>query len=148
MLSPQNIFLDYLLKNKMAVTEQRRIVLEVFLETDGHYSCEELYLRISKRDSTISPATVYRTVKLLADSGIAEQMDFGDGVVRFEGRFNRNHHDHLVCVHCGKKVDVLEERIEELQQALAQKKSFVLTRHKMILYGVCPDCRKEYPEDV
>lgn len=141
MLSPQHIFFEYLRKNKMVATEQRRIVLEVFLEASEHCSSEDLYQEISKRDSTISSATVYRTVKLLVDSGIAEQMSFGDGVVRYESRFNRQHHDHLVCIKCGKKVDVVDKRIEKLQHYLAEKYGFTLNSHKMILYGICPDCR-------
>ncbi len=143
MFSPQHIFLDYLLKNKMAATEQRRVVLEVFLDADEHWSCEQLYLEVIKKDSTISSATVYRTVKLLVESGVAEQLCFGDGVLRFEPRFNRPHHDHFVCINCKKKIDVVDERIEKLQQCLAEKHGFLLTRHKMILYGVCSDCRKK-----
>ncbi len=141
MLSPQHIFLDYLTRNKMAATEQRRVVLEVFLGADGHHSCEELYLKVSQRDSTISPATVYRTLKLLSDSGIADTLDFGDGVTRFESKHNKHHHDHLVCTKCGERIEVVENRIEELQETLAAKHGFNLKRHKMILYGICSDCR-------
>lgn len=128
----------------MAATEQRRVVLEVFLNSlEDHYSSEELYMAVSKRDPGISQATVYRTVKLLAESGIAEPLDFGDGVTRYECRHNRNHHDHLICSICGKQLEVLDERIEELQEKLAKRNGFTLNRHKMILYGICPDCRPQ-----
>ena len=143
MSSPQTQFLEYLTKNKMAATEQRRIVLEVFLGTQGHHSCEELYTHVSKRDSSISPATVYRTIKLIAESGIAESLDFGDGITRFECRHDREHHDHLVCIRCNRRIEVMEDRIEELQEKLASKHEFEVHRHKMILYGICPDCRKQ-----
>lgn len=98
-------------------------------------------MQVCKQDPTISPATVYRTVKLLAESGIAESLDFGDGVTRFECRYNKQHHDHLVCVRCNMKIEVVEERIEDLQESLAQKHGFTLNRHKMILYGICARCR-------
>lgn len=128
----------------MAATEQRRIVLEVFLNSqEDHYSSEELYMAVSKRDPGISQATVYRTVKLLAESGIAEPLDFGDGVTRYECRYNRTHHDHLICSNCGQQIEVLDERIEDLQEKLAERNGFILNRHKMILYGICPDCRKQ-----
>lgn len=143
MSSPQTQFLEYLSKNKMSATEQRRIVLEVFLGTQGHHSCEELYEHVSKRDPSISPATVYRTIKLLAESGIADSLDFGDGVTRFECCNEKEHHDHLVCIRCDRKIEVVEERIEELQEKLADKHDFVVNRHKMILYGICADCRKQ-----
>lgn len=143
MSNPQTTFLEYLSKNNMAATEQRRIVLEVFLGTEGHHSCEELYVHVSKRDSSISPATVYRTIKLLADSGIAEPLDFGDGVTRFECRHNKHHHDHLVCIRCNRRIEVIEDRIEELQDKLARKHGFTVNRHKMVLYGICPHCRTQ-----
>ncbi|NDV26091.1 Fur family transcriptional regulator [Desulfovibrio sp. JC010] len=143
MSSPQTTFLEYLNKNNMAATEQRRVVLEVFLGTEGHHSCEELYAHVSKRDPSISPATVYRTIKLLAESGIAEALDFGDGVTRFECRHNRHHHDHLVCIRCNRRIEVMEDRIEDLQEKLARKHGFTVNRHKMVLYGICPDCRKQ-----
>lgn len=143
MSSPQIQFLEYLNKNKMAATEQRRIVLEVFLGTQGHHSCEELYEHVSKRDPSISPATVYRTIKLIAESGIAEALDFGDGITRFECRHDRGHHDHLVCIRCKRRIEVIEYRIEALQEKLASKHEFEVHRHKMVLYGVCPECRNQ-----
>ena len=141
MLSPQHLFLEYLSRNKMAATEQRRIILEVFLEMVGHYSSEDLYMKVRERDPTISSATVYRTIKLLVESKIAEPIDFGDGVVRFECCGRKQHHDHLICSQCGKKVDVVDREIEKLQRAMGAKHGFSLKRHKMILFGICHDCR-------
>ena len=143
-MSPQKTFLDYLSRNNMAATEQRRVVLEVFLNSsEDHYSSEELYMAVSRRDPGISQATVYRTVKLLADSGIAEPLDFGDGVTRYECKHDRHHHDHLICSNCGRQIEVLDEKIEELQEKLAARNGFTLARHKMILYGICKKCREQ-----
>ena len=139
--NPQLTFLEFLAKKGMAATGQRRVVLEVFLNSVGHFSCEEFYMQVSKVDSGISSATIYRTVKLLEECEIAEPLDFGDGVTRFECKYNKNHHDHLVCVKCGKRVEVIDERIEELQEKLARKHLFRMERHRMILYGICSGCK-------
>ncbi|MBI9112769.1 Fur family transcriptional regulator [Maridesulfovibrio ferrireducens] len=141
MTSPQHIFLKYLSKKGMAATEQRRVVLEIFLKSKGHFSYKELYIQVREADSSISSVTVYRTVKLLAKCGIAGSIDFGDGITRYECRYNRPHHDHLVCTKCGKKIGVVDDSIENLQELLAEKHGFSIKRHKMILFGICSDCR-------
>lgn len=141
MKSPQVVFTEYLADQNLKMTPQRRLILNVFLESGDHLSSEELYTRVKEADPSIGQATVYRTLKLLADSGIAEAVDFADGVTRYEPHYGQEHHDHLICEVCKKNLEIVDDVIERRQEELARDHGFTLTRHKMYLYGVCADCR-------
>jgi Fur family ferric uptake transcriptional regulator len=141
MQDAHNLFADYAAKEHLKMTPQRRHILDVFLEQQGHVTSEELYEKVKATYKTIGQATVYRTLKLLSGSGVAKEVDFGDGVTRYERQEGDDHHDHLICESCGKNVEVLDETIEKLQEEVAARHGFKLTRHKMYLYGICPDCQ-------
>ncbi|NDV24140.1 Fur family transcriptional regulator [Desulfovibrio sp. JC022] len=141
MKSAQDIFTEYLTRQRLKMTPQRRTILQVFLAEEGHISSEELYNLVRAEDSSIGQATVYRTLKLLADSGIAKSVDFNDGVIRYEHKYGHEHHDHLVCERCGKTIEAVDNEIEHLQEELAKKYGFELTHHEMYLFGVCKECQ-------
>jgi len=142
MKTPQEVFAEYLAHENLKMTPQRRLILDTLLKQSDHLSSEELYARVKKRDSSIGQATVYRTLKLLNDSGLVEPLDFADGVTRYEPSYGTDHHDHLICEKCGKNIEILDEIIERRQEELAKEHGFTLLKHKMYLYGVCADCRK------
>ena len=135
-------FTDYISAHGLKLTPQRRLILDVFLKQEGHLATEELYDRVRKADASIGQATVYRTLKLFCDSGLAKEVHFGDGMARYEKTFGIQHHDHLICIACGKQVEFVDPLIEKLQEKLATQYDFLLTSHHMNLYGVCPACRK------
>lgn len=135
-------FTNYVSKMRLKMTPQRRSILEAFFEAGDHLTSEELYTRVKHRQEGVGQATVYRTLKLLCESGLAKEVDFGDGVARYEPFDESCHHDHLICERCGKNVEVLDENIERSQEALAARHGFTLTGHKLFLYGICPDCRR------
>lgn len=114
-----------------------------FLRTEGHLTAEELTAAVKKRDKTIGQATVYRILRILADSGIAREVRLGDGAVRYEHNIGHEHHDHLICESCGKTVEIVDEEIERLQKKLAEKHRFVIARHVMNIYGLCEHCREK-----
>jgi Fur family ferric uptake transcriptional regulator len=143
MKEPTEILSGFLSRKNLRLTSQRSLILETFLKEEGHLTSEELYGIIKRKNKSIGSATVYRTLKLLSESGIARAVDFGDGVVRYEHKYGRAHHDHLICERCNKGIEVLDERIEALQKKLARKHGFILTGHKMYLFGLCPECRKK-----
>lgn len=118
----------------LRLTEQRRIIAKVLAEADDHPDAEELYARASAIDSNISLATVYRTVRLFADSGIIEMHDFRDGRARYEAA-DSEHHDHLIDVQTGDVIEFVDEEIEELQQRIADKLGYELVDHRLELYG-------------
>lgn len=143
MKKPQEIFAGYLADQNLKMTPQRRLILDTFVKQDDHLSSEELYAKVKRRDKSIGQATVYRTLKLLNESGLIEPLDFADGVTRYELSYGESHHDHLICEHCGENIEIFDEVIEERQEAIAKKHGFTLLRHKMYLYGICSKCRKK-----
>ena len=136
-------FRDFLLTQGLKSTRQRELILDEFLRAGSHLSTEDLYLRLRKGNPHIGYATVHRTLKLFAECGIAEQRHFGDGQARYEASDHDEHHDHLICVVCGKIVEFEDPRIEELQLEIAGTHGFSIERHRHELYGCCPDCRQD-----
>jgi Fur family ferric uptake transcriptional regulator len=121
-------------------TRQREEIVRVFVESGSHLSVEELYQRVRQRNPRIGYATVYRTLKLMTESGWASSRQFGDRMARFEHRAAGAHHDHLICLVCGKIVEFESERIEALQSRIARQQGFRIFDHKLELYGRCPVC--------
>jgi Fur family ferric uptake transcriptional regulator len=119
----------------LRMTGQRRIIAAVLEESDDHPDVEELYARAADRDSAISIATVYRTVKLFEEAGILEKVEFGDGRARYEDA-ERDHHDHLIDLQTGEVIEFVDAEIEALQEKIARKLGYRLKGHKLELYGV------------
>ena len=126
----------------LKATAQRDDIAQVFFSTTRHISVEELYNEVRQVNSRVGYATVYRTLKLLKECGLAEERHFADGQARFENIEDQRHHDHLICERCGRIIEFVQPRIEELQEELAQKYGFVATTHKMEIYGICKECRE------
>ncbi len=133
----------YMDQEGLRQTNQRKLVTEIFFESDGHLSIEDLLGLVRESDSKVGYATVYRTLKLLKDSGLAYERHFGDGVSRYEVAIEDEHHDHLICLACGHIVEFEHDEIERLQEALAKEHGFTLKRHRHELYGLCS--REECP---
>ena len=117
------------------LTEQRKIIAKVMSEANDHPDVDELYNRVSKIDSKISIATVYRTVKLFEESGIVAKHDFKGGKARYE-ELSESHHDHLIDIKTGEIIEFVNEEIEKLQKKVAEKYGYELVDHKLELYGV------------
>ena len=129
----------YLEENNLKYTKQRESVLEAFLEATGHITSEEIYQRVRKKHPNIGYTTVYRTMKLLCEAGLADERHFDDGVTRYE--IEHHHHDHLVCVRCGKIEEFECQMIETAQDEIAERYGFRILRHRHELYGHCKNCR-------
>ncbi len=122
-------------------SRQRNAIVEAFYSMGGHVPVEALVARVRQQDPRVSLATVYRTMKLLAESGLAVARQFGDGQTRYETARDQ-HHDHLICTGCGRIVEFENERIEEQQLRVARRHGFTVESHKLELYGRCPACRR------
>ena len=116
------------------LTDQRRLIAKVMSQSSDHPDVDELHKRISKIDEKVSIATVYRTVKLLEESGIIEKHDFKGGKARYE-QSPDIHHDHLIDVNTGEIVEFVDEEIEKLQNKVAEKLGYKLVDHRLELYG-------------
>ena len=130
---------------QLKLTRQRKIILDAFLSMPRHVSAEELYESSAKKNASIGLATIYRTLHLLSQAGLVQGREFGDGQTRYEFVYNHHHHDHLICVHCGKIIEFENMDIEHLQDQVAKEHSFIIQRHKLELYGYCKDCQKKEP---
>jgi Fur family transcriptional regulator, ferric uptake regulator len=139
----KSILANHLARHGLRMTRQRETVLDEFLRNEGHQSAEELTAAVKKKDKTIGQATVYRVLKVLAESGIAREVRLGDGVARYEHNVDHEHHDHLTCESCGKTIEIFDAQIEERQRKLAKDHKFVITRHVMNIFGICEECRKK-----
>lgn len=140
----QNIlerFNEHITRKGLKNTAQRRLIVDVFFATPCHLGLEELYTASRARDTRIGQTTVYRTLKLLCEAGLAKEMHFGDGITRYEPIRDDSHHDHLICTQCGKNIEVVDPAIEQRQIDLAKAHGFELTSHRMYLYGLCDMCR-------
>ena len=131
---------DSLVKKGIRQTRKRNIILETFFKAGGHLTIEELLERVRKVDPKIGYVTVYRMLKTLKECGLAHQWQFGDGHSRFE-KATSHHHDHLICMKCGKIIEFHEEQIENLQDKVAQKYRFKMTRHVHEIFGFCSKCQ-------
>jgi Fur family ferric uptake transcriptional regulator len=122
-------------------TAQRQTIVETFFAGREHLTVEELHKRVRAIDHTVSAATVYRTVNMLVEIGVAHKRNFGHGSASFESALDREHHDHLVCVACGKISEFHHDGIEDLQDEVAKTHGFRLSHHRMELYGLCAECQ-------
>ena len=117
------------------LTEQRKIIAKIMSSSDDHPDVDELYNRVSKIDSKISIATVYRTVKLFEEAGIVAKHDFKGGKARYE-EISESHHDHLIDIKSGEIIEFVDDEIEKLQKKVADKYGYELVDHKLELYGI------------
>jgi Fur family transcriptional regulator, ferric uptake regulator len=143
MREAQDIFFNHLKRVGLKHTEQRDTILRTFLETRDHLSTDQLFRLVRKKDPKIGFTTVYRTLKLLSECGLASAVPFPDGMSRYEHQFNRRSHHHMVCTDCGASVEFFSPEVRKLEEEIGRKYHFEATRHNFQIYGVCEDCRKK-----
>ena len=139
--TPAEQLSQYLSGQGLRATNQRDAILKIFIEKGQHLSAEELSALVRKSHPGVGYATVYRTLKLLSEAGLAQERRFEDGFTRYEPATSDTHHDHLICTKCGTILEFENERIEALQQDVARKNRFKVQSHKLELYGLCADCQ-------
>ncbi len=137
----KEIFLDHLRNAGFKRTSQRELILDVFLKSEGHLSAEDLYHLVKIEDPNVGFTTVYRTLKLLAECGLAREERLGDGRKRYEHNYNHEHHDHLICTECGRLIEFYSEIIEKKQDEIAAHYKFLPTHHSLRIFGLCSNCR-------
>ncbi len=137
-------FRKALKEKNLKSTAQRDDIARVFFSGHRHMSIDELYREVRKINPRVGYATVYRTIKLLKECGLADEQHFADGQTRYENADSgeHHHHDHVICDRCGKIVEFSDEQLERLQEDIATRLGFVLARHRLELYGICRECRE------
>jgi Fur family ferric uptake transcriptional regulator len=135
-------FVNYLKQKNLKWSRQREFIVYLFLSTPQHVTTEELYEQARGKLPQIGYSTVHRTLKLLSECGLATESQFGGRYTRFENVLKGQHHDHLICTKCGRIAEFECEKIEKMQESMARQKGFMVTHHKLELYGICRDCKK------
>ncbi len=130
---------DHLAKHQLKLTRQREQILNVFLRME-HITAEQMYRMLAKKDPHIGLATIYRTLNLFCEAGLAQARHFGTQT-QYDNISHKGHHDHLICTDCGKIVEFENCDIERLQEEVAKRNGFTIKTHKLELYGVCANCR-------
>ena len=133
---------DIIKQKGMKYTEQREIILKILLNYDGHLSAEELFGIVKKEypGINIGIATIYRTLNFLEEVKLISSISFGVDGKKYEKNLDE-HHDHLICIKCGKIVEFVDIEIEKKQIQIAKDNGFSLTDHSMQLYGICKECK-------
>ena len=137
-----DIFRNYIQEKGLRNTRQREVILHAFLSAHKHITVEELFNIIKVKNPEIGYATVHRNLTLLCESGLAEEIKIGNQKARYELKFGQVHHDHLICMKCGRFIEVSDSKIEKLQDKLAEANDFIPVRHKLEIYGYCGNCRQ------
>lgn len=137
-----HLFRRYLRQQGLPVTQQREVVAEVVFTSEDHLSVEEIEAELKARGERIGKATIYRTMEILVRSGLVADHDFGDGFKRYQHLFGQQRgHQHLVCTHCRKVVEFRRPEVHRIQDEIARQHGFLPERHRLEVYGLCPDCR-------
>ena len=136
------VFLDHIQRLGLRRTTQRDLIMEIFLRTEEHLTIEDLHWLVHKTDPSVGHTTVYRTLKLLTEAGLAREVRFGDNKTYYEHHYNHEHHDHMICTECGKVIEFFSAEIESMQDKAADSFGFKPTHHSLRLWGICAECQK------
>jgi len=136
-------FRRYLKDHHQPVTRQRDLVAEAVFLSDGHLSVHQIQRQLKDRGETVGLATIYRTLEVLVRSGLVRAHDFGQGFKRYEPMPAQEHHEHLICVRCGRVDEFANERLERMLPIIADEHSFQHQRHRVEIYGVCRECQRK-----
>ncbi|MBA7671602.1 Ferric uptake regulation protein [subsurface metagenome] len=143
MITEEDRFRNYLNKKGLKFTPERELILKEVFSLHKHFDVEELFLRLRKRDRTISRATIYRTLPLLIEGGLIREALRCRDRVYYEHIFGHPHHDHLLCIKCGRAIEFRDERIEKLQNEVCKKYGFEPIEHRLGIKGYCRKCQKK-----
>lgn len=130
-------FSEYLKKKGLKTTSQRLLVAEKIFSIHNHFTAESLQEELKDRRDEISKATIYRILSIMVEAGLLKEHNFGKDYKYYEHIIGHEHHDHIICVECGRIVEFMDERIEELQKSAAKDNGFTITGHDLNIYGIC-----------
>lgn len=139
----EKYFADFLQSKNLKFTRERRAIFQEVFATHEHFDVETLHDRLKEKGERISLATVYRLIPLLQESHMVQLAVRRDGAVTYEHIFGHKHHDHLVCVKCGRVIEFEDEVIRQQLLQLCRDKGFAPIDHRVSVRGVCQACRKK-----
>ncbi|TGN17721.1 Fur family transcriptional regulator [Leptospira idonii] len=133
-------FEEYLKEKGLKITNQRLLVAQKIFSSHNHFTAEGLLDELKDNKDRISKATIYRILSIMVEAGLLEEHDFGKDYKYYEHIIGHEHHDHIICLQCGKIVEFIDERIEELQKNAAAQNGFTMSGHTLNIYGICQSC--------
>jgi Fur family ferric uptake transcriptional regulator len=142
----KKILREHLVRLGLKQSSQRDVILRIFLATRDHLSTEELHRLVKADDPTIGYTTVYRALKLFTECGVASEIEFRDGIARYEHRLNRQKHHHLICTACGDSVEFFAPEVEAAERNVGAQFQYQTTGHNFQIYGICQTCQKKRKE--
>lgn len=136
-----DLFRAYLHQHRLPLTHQREAIAMTLFESEHHLSVDELGEQLRERGEHVGKATIYRTLNLMVEAGLAREHDFGEGFKRYEHQAGEARHDHLVCTSCGKVVRFSRSIVDELQADVAAEAGFIAETRRLEIYGLCEECQ-------
>lgn len=140
-------FRSYLSRNGLRFTAQRRAVLRATFRSAGHFDAEQLKRWLCGSEQGVSRATVYRTLNHLCQAGLVRKVMRRDGRSFYEAEYGHSHHDHMLCVECGRVIEFCDNYIERLQERICRRHDFEPRDHVMAIRGLCKACRSEVGDE-
>jgi len=138
----EKVFREYLKAKGLKFTKERAMIVRNISIRDGHFDPEELYIGMREKGLKVSKASIYRTLPLLLECGLIEQVERTEKHAHYEKTFGRNHHDHMLCISCGSVIEFYSEVLEDIQNKICSKKGFCGVTHTLEIKGYCSKCRK------
>ena len=140
-MTESNLLKKALKKEGLRFTQQRQLIWDELCSSEEHRDAEEIYLSLRKDDVNASRATVYRTIDVLVKNKLVRKLELGDGRARYENKMDSSHHDHLICVQCGKIEEFMDDKIESIQDDIVKSFGFKMIRHIHQLFVLCDKCQ-------
>lgn len=134
-------FKNFISGKGLKVTKKRNEIFDEVLKIEGHFDPEELYIKLKQKGSKVSRASIYRTIPLLVEIGLIEEVERIDKHAHYERVSSDSHHDHMICTKCGKVIEFFSPTLEVLQQEICQRENFRSIRHSLEIFGLCKDCQ-------
>ena len=139
--SSPNLLKKVLKKENLRYTQQRQAIWDELCSSEEHRDAEEIYLSLRKNGVNASRATVYRTIDVLVKNKLVRKLDLGDGKALYENKIDATHHDHLICVQCGKIEEFIDDNIEKIQDDIVKSFGYKMIRHIHQLFVLCDECQ-------
>ena len=136
-----NLLKKVLQKENLRYTQQRQSICDELCSSEEHRDAEEIYLSLRKKGVNASRATVYRTIDVLVKNKLVRKLELGDGKALYENKIDSHHHDHLICVKCGKIEEFMDQTIENRQDKIVEDMGFKMIRHIHQLFVLCDECQ-------
>ena len=142
------IFRNFLKSEKNRITPERFEVMDAALEYEGHFGADDLYILMKNHKSSVSRATVYKTLELLTQCDLLSKRNFGDNMTRYESSYKRQNHDHLICMDCGRIVEFSDHKIKKMPEEISSNLGFIFTSYSFNIFARCKNVKncKHYKE--